>query len=231
MALTILVLGVIFLIIIYSENEEKIQLKNDEWLLLRRQEVGLSTWRELRQKARIERLTLRYLRKNEVKKLTLLQLTQLATALNWTPEELLKKLGLLHNQEEILLNECKRLRTQLEEQSSELNQENREFIFGQLQTLLINYPTLKQMVKVKPDLPTKNIISLFNPLDNLISTWGYETIGQVWQEVEYSPSLHQADSSEIQPGDPVYIRFVGYRDGLKIICPAKVSRTLPGGAA
>ena len=34
---------------------------------------------------------------------------------------------------------------------------------------------------------------------------------------------------DIQPEELVYIRFVGYREGEQILCPAKVSRTLPGG--
>jgi hypothetical protein len=34
---------------------------------------------------------------------------------------------------------------------------------------------------------------------------------------------------DIQPGEAVYVRFVGYRDGETVLVPAKVSRTLPSG--
>ncbi|NEQ27289.1 MAG: XRE family transcriptional regulator, partial [Microcoleus sp. SIO2G3] len=84
-------------------------------------------------------------------------------------------------------------------------------------------------ITVKPDLPAKNIVSLFTPLDNLIETWGYERIGQAWEQVSYNPQLHQADASDIEVGELVYIRFIGYKEGERILCPAKVSRTLPGG--
>lgn len=66
-------------------------------------------------------------------------------------------------------------------------------------------------------------------MDNLLSDWGYETIGEPWQEIEYNPQLHQADSDNIQQGDTVYIRFIGYRNGDKVLSPARVSRNLPPG--
>ena len=85
------------------------------------------------------------------------------------------------------------------------------------------------MALVKPNLPAKHLTTLFNSLDNLLSNWGYESIGQPWEKVEYDPQLHQADSEDITVGDKVYIRFIGYRQGETILNPAKVSRTLPGG--
>ena len=230
MALTILLLGLLFLSLVYSDNEEKVSYKNDPWLRLRMQEVGIPTWRDLRKKAGIERLTLQHIRQDQVKKLNLGQLTQLANALEWQIERLLEQCNLIKNKElNALRHECQRLHTEVKEQSSEITKDTRESIFHQLQSLLTNYPSLRQMVQTKPDLPAKNVISLLTPLDNLLNSWEYETIGQAWEAVEYSPQLHQADSSEIQPGERVYVRFVGYRNSSGIICPAKVSRTLPGG--
>ncbi|AFZ12889.1 hypothetical protein Cri9333_2010 [Crinalium epipsammum PCC 9333] len=137
------------------------------------------------------------------------------------------------NQPEIeeLRQECLRLREQLQQQNIQLTTEFQESTFKQIQTLLTNYPSLRPMVQVKPELPAKNIISLLTPLDNLLSTWGYELIGQAWEQVEYDPQLHQPDNSDIQPGELVFVRFVGYRQGERILVPAKVSRTLPGGAS
>lgn len=128
---------------------------------------------------------------------------------------------------EELQAQCQRLREELAEKSHQLTVDFRENTFEQLQTLLTNYPTFCQMARSKPDLPAKNILALFTPLENLLMSWGYEPIGQSWQQVNYNPELHQADSDEIEPGELVYIRFVGYRSGEKILCPAKVSRSLP----
>jgi hypothetical protein len=104
-------------------------------------------------------------------------------------------------------------------------------VFAQLQTLLVNYPTVAQAAQANPAMPAKNIVPLFTPLENLLKQWEYEPIGQPWAQVEFDPQLHQPDVADIQPGESVYVRFVGYRDGTDILVPAKVSRNLPSGAA
>lgn len=130
---------------------------------------------------------------------------------------------------EALRTECLQLREALQQQKVEFKTEFQSSTFQQLQTLLTNYPSVCQLVEVKPDLPAKNLISLFTSLDNLVESWNYEAIGQVWEKVAYNPQIHQPDAGDIEVGDLVYIRFVGYRKGDRILAPAKVSRTLPTG--
>lgn len=130
---------------------------------------------------------------------------------------------------EALRTECLQLREALQKQKIELENEFQHSIFQQLQTLLTNYPSVRQLVELKPELPAKNLISLFTSLDNLLESWGYEPIGNVWEQVHYNPQLHQPDASDVEVGELVYIRFVGYRKGNHILAPAKVSRTLPAG--
>ncbi len=130
---------------------------------------------------------------------------------------------------EELIQQCRLLREEIREQSKQSNSDFQRATFEQLQTLLTNYPTACEMAKKKPDLPAKNFVALFTSLENLLSDWGYKTVGSPWKKVEYNPQLHQPDSNEIEKGESVYIRFVGYKDGDKILCPAKVSRTLPPG--
>ncbi|CAD5924657.1 hypothetical protein PCC9214_00889 [Planktothrix tepida] len=85
------------------------------------------------------------------------------------------------------------------------------------------------MIQSSPNLLNRNIISFVSSIDGLLENWGYKRIGTPWQQVEYNPQFHQPDVTDIQPGESVYVRFVGYRDGDRICCPAKVSRTLPKG--
>jgi membrane protein insertase Oxa1/YidC/SpoIIIJ len=125
--------------------------------------------------------------------------------------------------------QCQRLREELKQQSQQLQTDFQQETFTHLQTLLANYPTVKKMALAKPELPAKNLVSLFTALDNLITNWGYTVIGETWEQVNYNPQLHQADSDDIQEGELVYIRFIGYQDGDKVLYPAKVSRTLPAG--
>jgi hypothetical protein len=100
-------------------------------------------------------------------------------------------------------------------------------VFEQLQTLLVNYPTVTKATLAKPEMPAKNIVPLFTPLGNLVQQWGYEAIGEPWENVAFDPQLHQPDVADIAVGEMVYVRFIGYRDGATILVPAKVSRTLP----
>jgi len=128
-----------------------------------------------------------------------------------------------------LKQECLQLRQQLSSQKQESEQEFRQTSFRQLQSLLTQYPSLVKMVEAKPDLPAKNLVALMGSLGQLTQAWNYEQIGKAWEQVEFDPQLHQADSPEIQAGELVYIRFIGYADLDQILVPAKVSRTLPGG--
>ena len=130
---------------------------------------------------------------------------------------------------EELQQQCQRLRTELQQQSNQLSADFRDAIFEQLQPLLTNFPTARQMVEARPDLLAKNLVSLFTPLENLLHSWGYEPIGKPWEQLPYNPQLHQPDVEDMVEGELVYIRFVGYRDGERILYPAKVSRNLPGG--
>jgi hypothetical protein len=131
----------------------------------------------------------------------------------------------------VLKQDCLRLKQELQAQRDLINSEFRVQTFQQLQTLLTQYPTISEMVEVMPDLPAKDLLPLFITLDNLITTWQYQTIGVPWVQVNYNPRLHQADSADIQLGEMVYIRFVGYSSGDRILAPAKVSRTLPNFSA
>jgi molecular chaperone GrpE (heat shock protein) len=237
---SLLVLGGLFLVLVYiyslSEKAQAPPLKYDQLLRERLKQLGMSSFLDLQQKSGLTSTRLRQVRRGELSSLNLKDLTQLATALDWAIEECLQNVGGLNtssakrvSETDALRRECLQLRQELQNLSGELTTEFRHSTFLQLQTLLTNYPSLRASVKAKPDLPAKNIISLFTSLDNLIETWGYERIGQAWEQVPYNPQLHQADASDIAVEELVYIRFVGYKQGERILCPAKVSRTLPLG--
>ncbi|MEH2441521.1 hypothetical protein [Nostoc sp.] len=165
-------------------------------------------------------------------KLTQAQIESLENELKATHQNYLEqqqKIQHLLVEKAALHQEGLRLHEELHQQRVELSEEFRASTFEQLQTLLTNYPSIHQMVNIKPDLPAKNLLSMFTPLDNLLGKWGYEQIGKPWEKVAYNPQIHQPDTADIAEDELVYIRFVGYQHQGKILCPAKVSRTLPGG--
>lgn len=237
-----LLLGGILYVLGSGEIENQ-NLKYDALLGSRMKQLGLMHWKQLAQKAGISTLRLRQIRSGSVANIPWGEMGQLAQALNWSMAELEQQFDLLPTLSETvpvvgqvnseleaeLRQQCQRLREELENQKYQLWENFCQSTFEEIQTLLTNYPTAVEMARLKPDLPAKNLTALFATLDNLLKNWGYEPIGQPWESVAYNPQFHQGDSDEIQPGEAVYIRFVGYRQGDRILSPAKVSRTLPGG--
>ena len=197
---------------------------HDDPLRQRMTELQIPSWNALRQKAGISRRALDHLRQGTLDPLKLGQIRAVATALDWSSEELLSTLQVLPQQssEPSPPDPSTRQDVILEVQ---------HHTFDRLQTLLTSYPSARQMAQAQPTLPAKNLIALFRSLDALLSDWQIQTIGSPWEQVSYDPQLHQPDSPDISPGEPVYIRYVGYRQGVQILCPAKVSRSLPKGAA
>lgn len=128
-----------------------------------------------------------------------------------------------------LHQQCLRLREELQQQKAQLVEDAHLSTFECLQPLLTNYPTAKKMVQAKPDLPAQNLTALFTPLENLLISWQIQPIGSAWEQVPYDPQWHQPDTDDLTLGEPVYIRFVGYRQNDRILVPARVSRMLPGG--
>lgn len=220
-----------------------------EWM----QRAAIPNWQALQQKSGVSSTAIWQLRDGDITNLKLNELNQIATTLCVPLAELLEKLGFplehpelaasrlecaqltsqlqqVTNEQEALRLEGLRLHQELQQQRLELTQELRQSTFEQLQTLLTNYPSIHSLVGIKPELPAKNLLSLFTSLDNLLASWNYEQIGNPWQQVPFDPQIHQPDASDITVGELVYIRFVGYKDRDSILCPAKVSRTLPAGA-
>ena len=129
-----------------------------------------------------------------------------------------------------LTQQCQQLREELKSQAAQVQADAIEGGFEQIQTLLTQYPSVRRMVESQPDLPARNIVALLTSLENLVKYWECQTLGKPWEMVPYDPQSHQSDVGDIQTGESVYVRFVGYCKGDRILIPAKVSRTLPTSA-
>lgn len=239
------------LYLIQAVINQTLNLPNDALLRELMQRVGIPNWKVLQAKSGLRQAVLFQLRdSSDAVNLKLSEVKQVAETLNLPILEFLERLKLLPANPELeaMSQECLKLQQQLQQIVSEkeamhqeglrvheelqqqrntLTDEFRSSTFEQLQTLLTNYPSIHQMVRLKPELPVKNLLSMFTPLDNLLQEWGYETIGKPWEQVPYNPQIHQPDAADITEGELVYIRFVGYKHQEHILCPAKVSRTLP----
>jgi molecular chaperone GrpE (heat shock protein) len=58
---------------------------------------------------------------------------------------------------------------------------------------------------------------------DLVAAWEVEPIGTVGTEVPYDPQNHQLMGGTVQPGESVRVRYVGYRQGDRLLHRAKVS--------
>lgn len=235
---------VVSIYLIQVAIEQTLTLKSDALLLKLMERVGIPNWKALKAKSGLNKTAFFQLRDNEAAKLKFTEITNLATVFNLTIFELLEKLNILqpNPQLELSRQECSKLQQQLQQiateketlRQEELQQQHVEltnqFRNSTICWMLTNYSSIYQMVEMNPELPAKNLLPMLTPLDNVLSEWGYQTIGKAWEQVAYNPQIHQPDATDISEGELVYIRFVGYQHQDKILCPAKVSRTLPENA-
>ncbi|MGF1577140.1 MAG: helix-turn-helix domain-containing protein [Cyanophyceae cyanobacterium] len=206
----------------------------DQQLRARMAEVGIPSWAALQQRAGISRRAMHSLRHSTVESLRWSQLREVAKALEWPLPVLLQRLSLSADNEAEETTDLTPTLSSTTPQARQPHDTQAETFqtdsFRTLQLLLTQYPSACKLAQTKPDLPAKNLVALFRPLETLLADWGIQPIGQVWQAVDFDPVLHQPDQGSMRSGDPVFVRYVGYQRGDQILCPAKVSRTLPSGA-
>ncbi len=153
-------------------------------------------------------------------------LEKIAKALQVPPGELL---GILLSGEAAavtaaqLQEECARLRSQLEIQRQELQQEFQRDSLQVLESWLVQWPTAARAAREKPDLPAERLLPLLRPVEQLLQQWGVEAIAAVGAEVAYDPKEHQLMEGTAEPGDRVKVRYTGYRQGDNLLYRAKVS--------
>lgn len=129
----------------------------------------------------------------------------------------------LQEQIETLKQEYLRSRTQLEEQKDLLRQEFQQSSLQSLESLLLQFPTAAQKARENPKLAAVNLLPLVQkPLEKLLHEWGIEVIAVVGAEIPYNPQEHQLLEGNAQPGDIVKVRYIGYRQGEKLLYRAKV---------
>ena len=122
-----------------------------------------------------------------------------------------------------LKQEYLRVQQQLEEQKYLLLQEFQLSSLQSLESLLLQFPSAAQKARENPKLAAVNLLPLVQkPLEKLLSGWGIETIAAVGAEIPYNPQEHQLLEGNVEPGDTVKVRYIGYRQAEKLLYRAKV---------
>lgn len=189
---------------------------------------GLSSW----QLARIQYGLL--------PKMSVENLLKLATALQLSPEKVLahfcpdlpfvsteiQPIPVDRSAEiERLQSEYQRLQEKFDQLRETLTQEFQHQAIAILESWLLQWPTAAAAAHQNPQFPAFKLLPLVKPLANLLKHWQVEAIAMVGETVSYNPQWHQLMEGNVEPGASVIVRYVGYRQGHKLLYRARVSLT------
>ncbi|MFE4106615.1 helix-turn-helix domain-containing protein [Almyronema epifaneia] len=204
-------------------------VQGDRTDLLRQlmQQAGISSFKALSQQAHVSPWQVRQLRQGNIAHMRLQVLRQLAEALGLSLADLLTAFMPSAIQSNpgsaTLAAEYQRLQQQLSEQKQQLKQKFQQESLDALEAWLLNWPTAAYAAQNNPQIPATRLLPLVRPLETLLADWGVEAIAAVGAELAYDPQQHQLIDGSAQPGDLVRVRYVGYRQGDKLLHRAKVS--------
>jgi DNA-binding Xre family transcriptional regulator/molecular chaperone GrpE (heat shock protein) len=122
-----------------------------------------------------------------------------------------------------LRQEYDRLQTQLAQQKDELQRSFQQATLQILESWLVQFPTLVYAAQQNSQFPARNFLIFMRPIEQLMKAWNIEAIAAVGAEIPYDPQLHQLMDGIAQPGEPVRVRYTGYRQGETLLYRAKVS--------
>ncbi len=187
------------------------------------QSVGVQTYAELCQTTGVTEKVIRRLRRGAIAQMQIGTLEKIAQGLNLSAPELLAQFTDTAAPPDLKL-EYDRLHTQLQTQRAELLQEFQQSTLQTLESWMLQWPTAAHAAQQNPTAPAVKLLPLVRPVENLLTQWGIAPIGQVGATIGFDPQQHQVMGTIANPGDPVQVRYVGYRQGDRLLHRAKVSR-------
>ncbi len=195
------------------------------------QQVGISSYEELRKKSGVGERQIIRLRYGLVLQTKAETLVKLAQTLQISVDELIKVLSskpvaqasAISPGTRQLKQEYQRLQKQMANQKESLQQEFQQQSLQTLESWMIQWPTAAAAVENNPELPATRLLPLIKPVSQLLQHWGVKAIASVGEEVSYNPQQHQLMSGKAQAGDTVKVRYIGYSWQNKLLYRAKVS--------
>ena len=204
----------------YSQNSQRLRQLMEQ--------VGINSIGQLGNVAEVSERQIIRLQYGLLPKLPVETLLKLSQALQVTPHQLLTQFARsIPDTEEpdidSLKQEYQRLQQQLEQQRDTLRQEFQQVSLQALESWLVQWPTAAAAAEKNPQLAAVRLLPLIKPVEQLLKQWGVEAIASVGEEVAYDPQHHQLIEGTAAPGEPVKVRYTGYRQGEKLLHRAKVS--------
>ncbi len=199
------------------------------------QQAGLVRFKELSSAATVSEKQIRKLRQGHIEQMQVTTVQKLAEALQISFLELIATFSEIpvtlspnsqppHSSNIAdLQQEYDRLERQLDQQKEVLWQEFQQSSLQVLESLLLQLPTAAYAAQQNPQVPAVKLLPLLRPIEILLQQWGIEAIAPVGVEISYDPQQHQLMEGTAAVGDRVRVRYVGYRQGDKLLYRAKVS--------
>ncbi|HEY9768366.1 MAG TPA: hypothetical protein V6C71_07625 [Coleofasciculaceae cyanobacterium] len=197
--------------------------------------VNIADINELSQVANVARLQLIRIQRGLIFNISLGAIARIAKALNISIDSLVKtfaeqSLGsnesLTSNSNDALAacqQEYQKLQQAMDRQRETLTTEFQQASLETIESWLLQWPTAATAVRQNPQLPAVRLLSLVEPVEQLLEQWQVESIATVGKELAYDPQYHELMKGTAQPGELVKVRYVGYKQGDKLLYKAKVS--------
>ena len=198
------------------------------------QQAGIADINELSQMAKVARLQLIRIQQGLILNISLGAIAKIARTLNISVDDLLatfveQKIPEVadDNSDRDALAACRqeyeRLKQKTIEQQEKLAVEFQQHSLETIESWLLQWPTAATAVRQNPQLPASRLLSLVEPVEQLVRHWNVLPIATVGEELAYDPQQHQLMKGVAQPGELVKVRYVGYKQGDKLLHKAKVS--------
>ena len=200
------------------------------------QSVGIADLNELSQTAKVARLQLIRIQQGLILNVSIGAIAKIAKALNISidrflaiftePTEPLTDQSTTPTDDSALTacrQEYQKLQQEMSRLEAELTQQFQQQSLETIESWLLQWPTAATAVRQNPQLPATRLLSLVEPVEELVEQWNVSTIATVGEELAYDPQQHQLMKGVAQPGEVVKVRYVGYKQGDKLLYKAKVS--------
>lgn len=119
-------------------------------------------------------------------------------------------------------------RQRAEAQATGAGEAELEALVKRLAGPLSNLAVLRHRHESGQEVQLPDLFKLCERFEQELADRGLERIGQVGAETGFDPSVHQRLSGgDTGEGDPVCVRFIGYRFSGKVLAKAMVTRLVP----
>lgn len=183
------------------------------------QAVGLGSYRALARAAGVSRGAVDRLRQGQVGRLPVQTLLQLSQALQVPITDLIAQFGAPTD----LPAPRGGASVPSPDQDGDRRRQFQAEALTCLEPWLRQWPTALAAAQRQPDLPASRLLPLTRPWQELLQHWGVTAIGEVGAELPYDPQVHQPLQGHITPGQTVRVRYLGYRQGDRLLYRAQVS--------